>query len=68
MKADARIGIGHAFRNPGHFRPPHHPIHDEQFYPIADGANGADKVVADSRAQQGGQVGSVCHGVSVARK
>jgi hypothetical protein len=57
----------HAFGNQRHFRPFGAALHQHQLYPVADRANRADKVMANTRANEGdkiggGMIGLVGHG------
>ena len=59
---DAGRGMGHAFGNQRHFRAFGAALHQQQFYPVADRANRADKVMANTGAYKGGKVRLVGHG------
>src|SRR3990167_9524931 len=57
----------HAFGNQRHFRPFGAALHQHQLYPVSDRANRADKVMANTRANEsdkigGSMIGLVGHG------
>ena len=55
-KPDARIGVGYAVGNQLHLGTGHFARHSKQFKPVVDGADGADKIVADPRPYQCRQI------------
>ena len=57
---DAGIGVAGTFRQKGQFRAVGD-FHRQKLYPIADGSDRADKIMADARGDQGGKVNLVGH-------
>ena len=57
-----RIRSASAFQYQGHFLARGaRRIHHHQFYPVADGANRADKVMTNTRADKRGKIRSIVH-------
>ena len=55
-KPDTGVGVGDAFGDQCHLGAGRRPGHQQEFNPIGNRAQRADKIMADARTEQGGQV------------